>query len=77
LHFHLAVYPVFAQGSPKLVCLTLGEALAAGVFEIGEVGGGSVPELLVRKATGRGRPRPSPRWPPDTVVETFASPVIG
>jgi hypothetical protein len=53
VHGNLAVYPVFGEGSPRLEYLTLGEALAAGGFKIGEAGGGSVPELLVGNATGR------------------------
>ena len=57
MHGNLAVYPVFGEGSPMLEFLTLGEALAAGGFKIGEVGGGQVPELLVSNATGRGADR--------------------
>ncbi len=52
VHGRLAVYPVFGDGSPTLNYLTLGEALAAGGFKVGEVGGGSVPELLVSNHTG-------------------------
>jgi len=52
VHGNLAVYPVFGDGSPRLDYLTLEEALAAGGFKVGEVGGGSVPELLVHNTTG-------------------------
>jgi hypothetical protein len=53
VHGNLAVYPVFGDGSPRLDYLTLEEALAAGGFKVGEVGGGTVPELLVHNGTGR------------------------
>jgi len=36
---------VFAEGAPALSYLLLEEALAAGGFKVGEVGGSSVPEL--------------------------------
>jgi hypothetical protein len=52
VHGRLAVYPVFGDGSPALSYLTLGEALAAGGFKVGELGGGSVPELMVSNHTG-------------------------
>ena len=44
-HNNLAVFPVFAEGAPALSYLLLEEALAAGGFKVGVVGGGSVPEL--------------------------------
>ncbi len=52
VHGRLAVYPVFGNGSAALSYLTLGEALAAGGFKVGEVGGGTVPELMVSNHTG-------------------------
>jgi len=44
-HGNLAGFPVSAEGVPALSDLLLEEALAAGGFKVGEVGGGSVPEL--------------------------------
>lgn len=51
VHGNLAVYPVFDDHSPTLDYLTLEEALAAGGVKVGEVGGGSVPELLLSNGT--------------------------
>ncbi len=53
VHGRLAVYPVFGDGTTALSYLTLGEALAAGGFKVGELGGGSVPELMVSNQTGQ------------------------
>ena len=53
VHGNLAVFPVFGDGGPALAYLLLEEALATGKFKVGEVGGGSVPELLVANGTGK------------------------
>ena len=52
-HENLAVFPVFGEGAPGLSYLLVEEAIAAGGFTVGEVGAGSVPELLVANGTGR------------------------
>ncbi len=44
VHGNLAVFPVFGDGGP---------AMATGKFKVGEVGGGSVPELRVANGTGK------------------------
>jgi hypothetical protein len=51
VHGNLAVHPVFSDGSPRLDYLTLEEALAAGGFKVGEVGGGGT--VPARASTSR------------------------
>lgn len=46
-HRSLTVFPVVSPEQPELSCTLLGEALAAGVLEVTEVGEGRVPELAV------------------------------
>jgi hypothetical protein len=53
VHDNLAVFPVFGDGAPALTYLLLEEALTAGGFKVGEVGGGRVLELQVTNATGK------------------------
>jgi hypothetical protein len=43
----LALYPIQGGGTSPFACLTLDEAVARGSLHVGEVGAGTVPELLL------------------------------
>jgi hypothetical protein len=43
----LALYPIQGGGTSPFACLTLDAAVARGSLHVGEVGAGTVPELLL------------------------------